>query len=405
MAAERDHDFLKCLPDHVLILGGGRWARVLAEVLCDLLPASVELAVCSPRGAEGLNTWIRERSISRRLQVLDVRPSRLSQRRTAVIVANAARDHVAAGHWALGQGAAVLVEKPLALSLGDAHGLCAKAVDQGGFLAAAHVFRFARYLEVFARHVAVAEEIQSIAVEWSDPAGEARYGERKQYDAGVPVYADCLPHIVSILQTVFADFPRAGGPVEVEAGGGRMRIPLTLAGRPCRVFLERKALRRRRAIIVETGQGTLELDFSTEPGVIRDCAMTLSADVTWSTALRPLPSLLKAFLVAACGGPIDPRLSLDTALQACDLIETTATSYQAAVLPWVVETLAAGASVDDNLRYALNELLQADGPLSAEVLETQIVRLRTRFEAPHPGTELSALSSLIRAYAKDGLYA
>ncbi|MDP2750984.1 MAG: hypothetical protein Q8O31_00015 [Rhodocyclaceae bacterium] len=132
--------------------------------------------------------------------------------------------------------------------------------------------------------------------------------------------------------------------------------------------------------------------------------MTLSADVTWG-ATRPLASLLKAFLVAACGGPIDPRLSLDTALQACDLIETTATSYQATVLPWVVETLAAGASVDDNLRYALNELLQADGPLSAEVLETQIGRLRARFDAPHPGTELSALSSLIRAYAKDELYA
>lgn len=401
MENERNYDFFGCWPDHVLIFGGGRWARVLAETLCCILPPSVELTVCSPHGAETQKIWVRERGINSRLQVLDERPSRLSQGCTAVIVANAAKDHVTTGHWALEQGAAVLVEKPLALTLSDAYSLSAKATDLDGFLAAAHVFRFARYLEVFAGHVAVVEDVRSIKVEWSDPVGERRYGESKQYDAGVPVYADCLPHIISILQTVFSAFPVANGPVEVEAGGSRMRIPLTLGGRSCQVHLERNALRRRRAVTVETGRGTLKLDFSTEPGIIWDCAGTHTADDTWGTSPRPLALLLKSFLVAACGGPVDPRLGLDTAFQACDLIETTLVSYEAVMLPWLASTLSANVPVDGSLRYALRELLEAEGRLSAYDLETQIARVCTRFQAPQSGTELQALPSVIRTYAKD----
>ncbi|BBJ00643.1 hypothetical protein FGKAn22_23350 [Ferrigenium kumadai] len=125
-----------------------------------------------------------------------------------------------------------------------------------------------------------------------------------------------------------------------------------------------------------------------------------NADDTWGVAPRPLASLLKAFLVAAGGGPIDPRLGLDTAFRACGLIETTASSYQAAVLPWVTEALAAGVTVDGSLRYALRELLEAEGPLTTGDLEAQIARLRARFRVLQSVDELQALPNVIRACAK-----
>lgn len=362
-------------PDQVVILGGGRWAQVIAEVVCDLLPPETPLMLCSPRGANALTTWVAVQGLDDRICVAKQWPEAFLPSRTAVIVANAARDHAAAGRWALEQGAAVLIEKPLALSLQDARGLADCASRCGGLLAAAHVLRFARYLTNFACMLPPWDEVYSINLEWADPAGEQRYGETKQYDSSVPVFLDCLPHAVSVLQSVFGLLPESAGLPVVEAGGARVTVPLLLSDRPCRVILQRNGPHRLRRLSVETSSGSATLDFSAEPGVIRMGTENVCGDLHWDNAQRPLAALLGAFLTAAAGGGGDPRLSLDTAFTACTIADAIMPRYRAALLAWLADHLILESEPDDAVHYALAELLQVEGRLPKTELAAREVRL------------------------------
>lgn len=362
--------------DQVVILGGGRWARVMTEVVCNLLPGDTPLTVCSPRGAAALTAWAVERGLDGRVSVAEQWPEALVPGRTAVIVANAARDHAAAGRWALERGAAVLIEKPLALSLQDARDLADCASRCGGLLAAAHVLRFARYLTNFASMLPSWNEVCSINLEWVDPAGEQRYGENKQYDASVPVFMDCLPHAVSVLQSVLGLLPELAGLPVVEAGGARVTLSLSLGGRPCHVILQRNGPQRLRRMSVETSSGTATLNFSAEPGVIRLGTENVCGDPCWDNAQRPLASLLSTFLTAAAGGEVDSRLSLDTAFTACTITDAVMPDYRAAILPWLADRLISDNESDDAVRYALVELLQIEGRLPKTELVAREVLLR-----------------------------
>lgn len=334
--------------------------------------------MCSRRGAGTVESWVREQQLADRVEVLATWPNVSFQGRTAVIVANAARDHVAAACWGLERGAAVLVEKPLAMSLPEAQALVRCAARCNGVLAAAHVLRFARYLETFGRLLASQESVRLVTLEWVDPAGEHRHGEVKQYDPSVPVYLDCLPHAVSALQGIFGVLPAVGGAPVVEAGGSRVVIPLTLDGRPCRVTLQRNGPARLRRVTVETGGGAASLDFSSEPGTIQLGQEVVSGDDQWAVARRPLASMLTAFFEAAAGGAVDPRLSLDAGLTACLIGDAISPAYQASVMSWLADRLATGSADDEAFCYAMAELLQEQGRLPEAELMARIQRLRLR---------------------------
>jgi len=378
--------------DHVVVVGGGRWARQIVAVLYGLLPPQVPLTVYSPRGADAVAVWAAERGLARRLAVTGQWPDLAAPGRAAVVVANAARDHAEAARRALAGGAAVLVEKPLAVSLDEARDLQFHAAHCGVQLMAAHVLRFARYLDTYAGSLPPLAQVRAITLEWIDPVSEQRHGEAKQYDPAVPVYIDCLPHAVSVLQAVWGMLPEAAGPPVVQAGGARVTLPLSLAGRACRVTLQRNGAGRRRRVAVETEAGSVVLDFSQEPGIIRQDGQERGADPLWDTAPRPLGSLLAAFLAAAAGGPADPRLSLDTGLAACGIAEAVTPAYDAAMLAWLADRLRLADEPGNDLRYALAELLQCHGRLEGPELELRVRRLRRCFAdaATRPGAAASA---------------
>lgn len=389
--------------DQVVILGGGRWARVLAGVMCDMLPENIPLMVCSPRGASALAIWAAERGFENRVSVMQQWPDSFATGCTAVIVANAARDHTNAARWALERGASVLVEKPMAVSLQEAQDLVDHACRCGGLLTAAHVLRFARYLNNFARMLPPWNEIRSVTIEWMDPAREQRYGEAKHYDPSVPVYIDCLPHAVSVLQSIFGVLPETAGLPMVEAGGARVTLPLLLGDRSCLVILQRNGPQRLRRVTVEAARGSLTLDFSLEPGVITLGAKEFCGDSRWDTAPSPLVSMLGAFLAAAARGEVDSRLNHDTALTACAISGAVTPAYQAAVLPWLMEQLLSALGPDADAEYALAELLQADGRLAANELTMRAIRLRQRLRDAPPAPEgaVPAVDYLRRVAAEE----
>lgn len=369
--------FAPC-PDNVVVIGGGRWARVLTEVLCGLVSPSVTISVHSLHNAESMSVWAAARGLGNRIVLLSEWPQFLSAKSSAVIVANAARDHERAVEWVLSAGVPVLVEKPIALTASASQRLADLARSRNARFAAAHVFLFARYVDHFSRLVADAGGARFLRVHWTDPKSENRYGERKQYDPGLPIASDWLPHVLSIVGTLTPNFPGKCEVTKFLRGGAHLELDLMLGDIPCSIQLIRNSDRRQRIIEVTAGQKMLRLDFSKEPGIITCGAITMIGDPDWEVKKRPAARMLTAFLKWAAGSKFDSRLNVETGLRACHIIDQALGKYRSFLMPWLLARLATSEQVDEDLRYALSEILQSEGPLSTATMEQQIERVRQR---------------------------
>ena len=294
--------------DALAVIGGGRWARVLASILAgsDLPFASVVIVSESAAlaGAE------ENRGRFAGFAVLPSIEAAIGHFRLGgAIIANAARAHAATADKLVRAGIPVLIEKPAALALaearhllelGDAHGVC--VVPSLSYLHTSYLRRFAALLRSKGT-------LRRVGVEWRDAAGEVRYGERKSYDAGISVAQDVMPHIWSILNLVigFAADDLAGQDIEVKAcqiakGGSLAEYELEAGGVPSRVALERDAPARRRQVTAELASGDrLEIDFTVEPGTIASGDTQQSGDPQWTEGPRPLARQIGEFLAAGKG--------------------------------------------------------------------------------------------------------
>lgn len=375
-------------PEQVAVIGGGRWARVLLEVLCGLVPPSVRISAHSLRNAQAMSAWAVARGLESRLDVLADYPRVIAGQSGAVIVANAARDHEKAIVWALSERLPVLVEKPVTLSFDATRRMSKLAQSQNTYLAAAHVFSFTRYVRAFAQIVAEAGGARSVRVQWMDPRTESRYGEVKSYDPGLTIHADWLPHILSILGALVPHPVQTGSRLEVLRGGAHLRIEVRLGDIPCEIEMVRNGVRRQRLIQVITQEGLKILDFAKEPGTIVASGATLSGDPVWDSRPRPAATMLRAFLRGAAGDVRDERLDIRLGLQANQVIEQLSSPYNAALAVWLGEKcLALGEEADADLRYALSELLYVDDPLSS-------IPVEQRIEYIHRNLKASLMSSL-----------
>lgn len=406
MLVNPEEDCPAC-PEYVAVIGGGRWARVLLEVLCSLVPLSVRISAHSPHNAGAMLAWVSTRGLEHRIQVFSEYPKAAAGKSGAVIVANAALDHEKAIEWALSERLPVLVEKPVTLSSAVAQRMADLAKSNRTYLAAAHVFLFARYVEAFSRLVAEGDGVQSIRVQWMDPQSETRYGEAKSYDPGLTVYADWLPHIVSILGSIFPDSMQAGLRLEVLRGGAHLKTYIQLGDTPCEIEMVRNGSGRQRLIEVTTRQGQISLDFAKEPGTIIIDAAARCGDPAWEIEPKPVSRMLRAFLRGAAGEGRDERLDIRIGLRACQLIDQLAPAYHTAISSWLSKKyLALGDGDDADLRYAFSEILYADDPYSSVPTERRIEymhrHIREFVTSPLHAEYINRPMELIRLILKQG---
>ena len=362
----------KC-PGHIVIFGGGRWARVLVEVLCSSVPSSVKISVHSPHNAPAMLAWSIDRELGNRIQVYEDSPKVKSGELSAVIVANAARDHEKAIKWALSKGLPVLVEKPITLSSCTTEHIANLAIINNTYLASAHVFLFAKYVNTFLKLVAKPRIIQYIRVRWIDPQAESRYGEIKSYDPGLPVYIDWLPHIVSILDTLHPDSIYVVQKLEVLSGGSHLKINICLGESTCEIELVRNGNVRSRLFEIDTQEGKISLDFSNEPGQIISGTTTYSGDPAWGYKPKPVCKMLRAFLRGAAGGERDVRLDIKRGLRANKLIDQLSPYYQSALSFWLSKKFSAiRDKLDPELHYTLCEFLYGEDPYSLVPIKQRI---------------------------------
>jgi predicted dehydrogenase len=320
-----------------------------------------------------MSAWAHQERLDGRILVSD-RLDRALEGAGAAIIANALRDHESAARAALEAGASVLIEKPVATSSSAARDLVARAEALGARIAASHVFLFASYVDRFAEEVEALGPIQRIAVEWADPAREIRYGEAKRYDSSVPVFADCLPHVVSILGRLGVHGPQSLVDVVVDRGGAGVDLLVKTGATECRISLARNSARRKRHIQVMANGGSIELDFATEPGVMRADSHTVLGDEDWYRRPRPVARMLGSFLSWAAGGSWDSRLDFAVAIGACELIEATSTVYGRELTRWIAHELRSGA-MSTSLKYAIEEATSSRGVTSPGAPDLQ--RLHT----------------------------
>lgn len=184
-------------PKHIILFGGGRWARVWLETLNILVSSFVRISVISPHNAKGMFAWVLARKLEDRIQVFDIFPKVNTDEFSVALVANSACDHEKAIEWALLHRFPVLVEKPITSNFYSTQKMIDLANKNKTYLASANVFLFTNYMQDFLKIVLKNGSPQSLKIIWIDPQEESRYGEKKSYDSGLPIFADWLPHIVS----------------------------------------------------------------------------------------------------------------------------------------------------------------------------------------------------------------
>ncbi|EMN01254.1 oxidoreductase, NAD-binding domain protein [Leptospira noguchii str. 1993005606] len=371
----------KNFPKRIALIGGGRWARVLTEVLSDLVPPSVEIVIHSIHNSKFISSWVSQIDAGKRIQVASNWPKLEKGHSTVVIIANAAKDHAKAIEFVLMAEVSVLVEKPLTLSSTTSEQLINVAQSKGVRLAASHVFLYARYIENFAKLISKEKNIQSLNFVWTDPKAETRYGELKKYDPFLPVYVDCLPHVLSILDVLFPDRLQSCTNLKLVRGGAELKLEILLGDIPCTIHLERNGKDRRRNIEVVTKEDRFRLDFSQEPGFIFTNSKKVSGDSQWETSKRPLTCMLTSFLNWAGGGEFDKRLSAELGLRINRTIDQVSDFYRSAMADWFKYKLMDSLySVDEDVVYALAETLQVEEVYLTEPIIKKILdQVKDRF--------------------------
>ena len=372
----------------VLVLGGGRWARVITQVLLGVLTETTPVRMVSPAGARDLARWTKATGRRDRIEVLDRRPAEMPVGSVA-IVANAAHSHVESTLWALQQGASALVEKPFAPTPADVQRMSDAAATHAVLLAPALVFRFASYLDDFRAVLAARAPVEQVELVWADAAAEHRHGEAKRYDPGVSVIEDCLPHVISVFNSVFGTLPEFDA-LSVERGGARVRMSLAAGLQRYDVVIERNAVERQRILRAFGASGVAELDFTEEPGTVLLDGVKQPATL-WPVGDGPMARMIFAFLQAATGGPLDERLSIHPALHASHLTAASMLQYRQKL----IERLAAGLAGPD-LDYAVAEQLQRGGRLAAGSFERAAAELERKLTEGVASGGWSELEAAVR---------
>lgn len=374
-------DFLHVLPvenaypENIVVIGGGRWARVLIKVICSIVNKSVKIFIYSRSNSSFMMDWIASENIDRDIRAISSLPDKLPAS-NAVIVVNAARDHAEAASLALLAGGNVMVEKPITLSYDASMALVKLSKKLGQDLVAAHIFLFSRYFERFSKMVAAAGKVTAISVHWMDPMLEQRYEELKQYDSGLPVFADWLPHILPMIGTLIQGKSLGCTTLDLKRGGASVDLHLMIDEIPCRIIVERDGEKRKRFMEVICHEDTLHLDFSSEPGTIIVGEEKFNGDPDWEKGEKPSVLMLKAFFQGVTVGNYDKRLDIEPGVNSTKIIDECGGIYRVKQIEWLVDQIAAAEFNDQDWNYALREIFQADGFLNNQEIINRIDKFK-----------------------------
>lgn len=341
---------------YIIFFGGGRWSRVLISAALQVIPNYTKLLVFSPRNTKGMREWAKANNLSSRIIILEdlnlCSPSEIY----AAIVVNAAKDHKSSVKWCLENTIPTLVEKPLALDLESAIDLEKLSIKKNTLLAPAHIFLYTGYLDNFRKKITNTNDIEYVILHWIDPILEERYGEKKSYDSSITIFQDLMPHILSIIQFFLPDSNYKFEKLELTNGGSSIQIHICAGKIPCMISLVRNGTKRQRSVAIKTivDKKLCELDFSSEPGIIKSELQNEIGDPNWSKKEKPSISMLNSFFDAIEGKSFDSRLEISLAIKSCKLVDEILPVYENEQYKWIINKI--GKENYSGIYYTFEEI-------------------------------------------------
>jgi|GEM_PF-5028021 len=303
----------KNLKTTVAIIGGGRWAQVTLSVLANMNLPYHYVVVSNANYNEILPQLSSlETSFSTFSLVHTINDLLARFEVASAIIVNAAREHFASASKMINNGSHVLIEKPIVLTSHEMNFLIEDARDKGVIITPGLCYRFCSYIHNFALEVKTKGIPCKFHFEWFDEKNEIRHGNKKRHDHSINVVQDVIPHVWSILSTIFTkDLSIVSCRLNTE--GDRAEIAISTEGVRGTVVLNRYGHQRKRYLSVEFTSGkSISIDFTTEPGLIVDENKSYSGDAGWEGKPSPLEKQFGHFFSS-----INNNTSDSNDIQAC----------------------------------------------------------------------------------------
>lgn len=258
----------------IVIIGAGRWGRVLADVAAGARGSAELVALVARGNPEEARAWQAEAPERRGgliiTEGLDAALGLLARRAegqgVSAIIASRPRDHVGDARQALALGLPTLVEKPLSDDPEAGRALLAEAARRSLPIGLGVEFSLLPALHfAAARLAAEGHIITRLVLEWADPQNETRHGATKRPHDEVGLLADLLS--IGRVFAASADWSVDDAQERADGHRGflRLRQGATLA---LELAANRAAARRRRRLLLWQGDATIaEVDFTGEPAV------------------------------------------------------------------------------------------------------------------------------------------
>ena len=348
-------------PKAIAIVGGGRWARIIAKIAQEVVSPQARLICSSPSNPASWESWKQNHPRwENNLSIADIAQDTSVSH---VIIARKAKDHAATTLELVNDERRILTEKPFCLTLSELTELVSST--HSGSLRTGHVFDYATNLSLFRTACLDAGAIQSVSVNWEDPTGETRHGEAKTYDPSLNLIQDVFPHVWTIIKSYASNNPLELLSVRGKNGGRATRLELSSGNVSLSAELKREAKQRLRQITVHGENFVAELDFSEEPGSAKLNGRAIEIQRSFSS---PLAAELASFF----DNTMTESCMVQNAAE-CIRLSVAAVAevrgYQKELLgSWVRQN-----EIEQNTRdiaYALREIelggINADGKSSAE---------------------------------------
>jgi hypothetical protein len=352
----------------IIVIGGGRWARVMVSVLYDFLPEDVNIIVYSKNNFKLMLEWIQNELFSPQVTIINKLNHVNINNIKAAIVVNSAKDHYRFSKFFIQKRIPVLIEKPISLSFLDVQKISFLSKKFNSKIGTSQIFMFASYLRRFKSIISKAGDIDSLNLDWHDSSFENRYGESKQYDASVPVYLDCLPHILMIISYLLDKEVDQCNSLIFKDGGASLTLDFSFIDTKCTVNIQRNALTRKRFISAKSNNKVIKLDFSIEPGTISGKDFSMSGDEQWEIKEGPLSIMLRSFIEWSTGGENKEFFDINQNVSIYKVIDQVGYKYKKKKNIWLSSCVSNNTIYGKDIDYAIREVLLIDGCLSGDSL-------------------------------------
>ena len=361
------------------VAGGGRWAREIIKILNKILDKETLITIYSERGINEIKKWLDKNSFDGRTFKLRSYESIDRDILDAFIVANAAKDHFKITKKIINKNVPVLVEKPMCLSYEDTDDLIKLSSKKDVLLGTSQIFLFTDYLANFRKIIKLNKKISSINFNWSDTKKEKRYGQEKRFDEGVPIFKDVLPHILSILIFVIEAKKLSFENLIYEGGGAFLTINIKIEDIPCKINIKRNSDSRKRIIKI-IGDKRVELNFSTEPGFIKQNKAKTSSDKNWRKSESPATKMIRSYLDTITKNKnLDPRI--DPNIDIYYLIEVIDKEYKRKQRRFFKEILNNEDYSMKDLEYLIKEYILEKSLASSESIDNILKKIKVTLSA------------------------